>query len=372
MTISDTAGFPVTSHKWDESEEKSLNNSLSIAARRFFEEPHSFCWSGGSSGLSGSGFAQVEAGDEVWCLRRWPEGFQEERLRFIHRGMSRSRANGFTGAPKLAKTAGGDTIVNLDGVLFEAQGWLAGETLSRRSFRDEPLPNVVTPLPMGILSSLADATGHFHLATKTLAVESEDEKRTIRAHFDEVARDVKACRETLLANARSRSADEERTIALRWLGLLPDALARAEAALRRNPTDALSASVLCHGDLWSAHAHFEGERFVGFTDFENVFLGSPSSDLAHLILHFNGWSSREAVLSAYEMVAPLSEADKRLLPVAAVADLAWESNWSLGSLYDDGHPLATAQREAHENNLRELLPSLEQVVAEFENAPPDL
>ncbi|MGH3087483.1 MAG: hypothetical protein ACRDSJ_09220 [Rubrobacteraceae bacterium] len=118
---------------------------------RFFDERHSFCWVGGSSGLSG--FAKVESGDKLWCLRRWPDGFSEERPRFIHRAMSRSRENGFTGVPELAKTNAGDTVVNRDGVLFEAQAWLAEEPLSGRSFQNEPLPNVVSPPPTEVLFS---------------------------------------------------------------------------------------------------------------------------------------------------------------------------------------------------------------------------
>lgn len=344
------------------------DQSMSAAVERFFEEPHRISWVGGSSGMSGSGFARVETGDEVWFLRRWPDGFPKERLRFIHRTMSRNRANGFTGVPDLARTFEEDTIVDLDGVLFEAQEWLAGEPLSRRSFRDEPLPNVVSPLPTGILSSLAEAAGRFHLTTKTLDVESEDEKRTIQTQFEEVARDVKARRETLLADVRSRSANEEREVALRWLELLPNALALAEAALRKNPTGARNTPVVCHGDLWASHVNFDRGDFMGLTDFENVFFGSPSSDLAHLVLHFNGWSSRETVLSAYERAAPLSEADKKLLPVAAIADLVWEAAWSLKSLCDGDHPPTPTQRKAHETNLRELLPSLKQITAGLENS----
>lgn len=318
--------------------------------------------------MSGSGFARVETDNKVWCLRRWPDGFPKERLRFIHRTMSRSRANGFTGVPNLARTFKEDTIADLDGVLFEAQEWLAGEPLSRRSFRDEPLPNVVTPLPTGILSSLAEAAGRFHLTTKTLDVENEDEKRTMQSQFEEVARDVKAHREILLANVRSRSADEEKEISLRWLRLIPNALALAEAALRKNPTGARNAPVVCHGDLWASHVNFDRGDFVGLTDFEKVSFSSPSSDLAHLVLHFNGWSSRKAVLSAYERAAPLSAVDKELLPVAAIADLAWEAHWSLKSLYDGYHPPTPTQRKAHETNLRELFPSLKQIIAGLKNS----
>jgi aminoglycoside phosphotransferase (APT) family kinase protein len=123
-------------------------------------------------------------------------------------------------------------------------------------------------------------------------------------------------------------------------------------------------STLCHGDLWAPHVHFDGTTFVGFTDFENLHLGSPAVDLAHLMLHFNGWPARDAVVDAYDKVSPLGE-DEALLPAAAVADLAWEGCWSLTELYGGDHRLLPAQRRAHVTNLRALLGSLESIAGEL-------
>ncbi len=338
-------------------------SDLLDAARHFFREPHHFFASGGSSGLSGSDFARVETDGASWCLRKWPSSFQKSRLHFIHRALLDSRANGFSGVPALATTSEGDTVLDLGGRLFDAQEWLAGQPLSGRAIWDMPVPNVVQPLQPGMLASLTAAVARFHRSTAGLEPEHCHENLPLLAQLTEVTRDAQARREALLTEVRARAGDHDRRIALRWLELLPTAIALAEATLRDRPVGARGASTLCHGDLWAPHVHFDGTTFVGFTDFENLHLSSPIVDIAHVILHFNGWPARDAVVDAYGKVSSLGE-DEAVLPAAAVTDLAWEGCWSLTQLYGGDHRLRPAQKQAHLTNLRALLGSLELIVAE--------
>jgi Ser/Thr protein kinase RdoA (MazF antagonist) len=295
---------------------------LRDAARHFFREPHCFSASGGSSGLSGSSFARVDVRDTSWCLRAWPADFREGRLRFIHRALLRSRADGFSSVPPLALTNEGDTVLDLDGRLFDAQEWLTGQPLSGRPVWDRPMPNVVQSLQPRMLASLTAATARFHRSTTGFKAEGEDEKKPLLVQLTEVARDAEARREVLLTEVRVRTEDGDRRVALRWLELLPAAIAPAETTLRDRPVCASSVSTVCHGDLWAPHVHFDGTTFVGFTDFGSLHLGSPAVDLAQLILHFNGWSARYAVVDAYCKVSSLGE-DEAELPAAAMVDLAW-------------------------------------------------
>ena len=163
---------------------------------------------------------------------------------------------------------------------------------------------------------------------------------------------------------RVRTEDGDRRVALRWLEPLPAAIALAETTLRDRPVCASSVSTVCHGDLWASHVHFDGTTFVGFTAFGSLHLGSPAVDLAHLILHFNGWSARYAVVDAYCKVSSLGE-DEAVLPAAAMVDLAWEGYWSLTRLYGGDHRLSPAQKQAHVTNLRTLLGSLELIIGEI-------
>ena len=262
------------------------------AARHFFREPHYFSASGGSSGLSGSSFARVDVRDTSWCLRAWPADFRKGRLRFIHRALLRSRAEGFSGVPALAVTNEGDTVLDLGGRLFDAQEWLASQPLSGRTVWERPMPNVVQSLQPGMLVSLTASVARFHNSTTGLRAEREDEQGPLLLRLTEVAREVEARCGVLLACVRARAEDDDRRIALRWLELLPAAVALAEATLRERPVCASGVSTVCHGDLWATHVHFDGTTFVGFTDYENLHLGSPAVALAHLVLHFNGWPAR--------------------------------------------------------------------------------
>ena len=108
--------------------------------------------------------------------------------------------------------------------------------------------------------------------------------------------------------------------------------------------------------------HFDGPAFAGLVDFEGLHFGSPALDLAQLILHFNGWSSRDAVLRAYESIRPLRNEDLSVLPIVAAVDLVSEGIWSLGLLYGERDHLAPIESRAHEANLGALLGSLEMIV----------
>jgi len=153
---------------------------------------------------------------------------------------------------------------------------------------------------------------------------------------------------------------------LRWSELLPKAVEAAREVCGDLPEGPRLGYVLCHGDLWPAHVHFEGDAFVGFTDFESLCFASPALDLAQLVLHFGGWRIREDVLRGYDRVAPLDERDRSLLPVEAVADLADEGYWALEALYGAVSSRTTAaQRTAHSLNLRGLLEPLELVTEEM-------
>lgn len=155
-------------------------------------------------------------------------------------------------------------------------------------------------------------------------------------------------------------------MALRWLELLPRAIASAREISETLPEATTEDCILCHGDLWPAHVHFDGDTFIGFTDFESLCFATPALDLAQLVLHFGGWEIRGDVLRSYETVAPLNERDRAVLPLEAVADLAGEGYWSLEALYGHVSSRTTStQRAAHALNLRKLIGSLEQVVEEM-------
>ncbi len=325
------------------------------AARLFFLEGGVSVLEG-SPGYSGSAFARVESSGRRWLLRRWPTGFGAGRLLFVHRVLIESRAEGFEGVPRLARTDSGQTIVEIAGRLYDAQELLPGRPLSVQYPGSGLSPNLAVRLLPRRLVTLAEALARFHRSTSRLQPEPEREIGPLPERLRELAVEVDVRRAALLEGVRERAHGKERETAKRWLDLLPSALSVAREVSEKLLGGSRSAYVLCHADLWPAHVYFDGDAFVGFVDFESMVFASPTLDLAQLIGHFDGWGAWEDMLRAFERIAPLEEWCRAALPLEIVADLASEGIWSLWALY--GEPLSRttrAQREAHTLNLDILL-----------------
>ena len=341
---------------------------LREAARRFFPRQHTVSVVGRSSGFSGSVFARVEASGASWCLRRWPWGFGEERLRFVHRVLVEGRAGGFSGLPDLAENEAGETALVLADGLYDAQEWLAGEPLCGANAMGSggPTPNVVAAVSRAQIASLATSLARFHLSAAHLSPEPADPTSPLSTRLARLAEVAQARHEPLLSAVQARAEGEERRVALRWLELLWRAADAASEAREIFPEGSGRGYTVCHGDLWPAHVHVDGDAFVGFTDFESLSFASPALDLAQLVLHFGGWEIREDVLRSYERVARLGERDRSLLPAEALVDLADEGYWALEELYSPtGSRIPKEQRTAHLLNLRELLVSMGQIAQEM-------
>ena len=337
---------------------------LREAAHRFFPRGHVVSAAGRSPGFSGSLFARVEASGKYWYLRRWPQDFEEERLRFVHRVLLESRARGFAGLPDLARTENGETFLALADGLYDAQEWLAGRSLAGvgPSGSGEPVPNVAHKISSARIAVLAASLARLHLSTAHIPLEPADHSSPLFERLTRLAEATVARQDLLITAVRTGAEGPERRVALRWLELLPGAVEAARVACDDFAEEPHRGFALCHGDLWPAHVHFEDDAFVGFTDFESLCFGSPALDLAQLVLHFGGWEIREDVLGHYGRVAPLDRRDRSLLPLEAVADLADEGYWALEESYGAASRRTTAaQSAAHSSNLRELLGSLESV-----------
>ena len=345
---------------------------LDVAARHFFAAPPRAAVTplGAAAGHSGSGFARVEVAGRAWCLRRWPPGFDRARLDFIHRVLARSRAGGFGGVPALATTDAGGTVLDLDGHLYDAQEWVRGAPLDDRpgaADRSRPAANAVRPVPGETLNSLAAQLARFHRSTADLRPSALAEQHPLDRQLAALSAGLAERCQVLEVAVRESERSVGRRVAMGWLAVLPRAVALAERALRAHPGAARSVSTLCHGDLWPRHVFMDGAQFGGFVDFERLVFSSPAFDLAQLVVHFNGWGARAAVVDAYAAIAPLGDDDRAVLPAAAALDLAGEGLWSLGELYGAGRgPDDGADRATHGANLRLLLASLEAVVGELE------
>jgi Ser/Thr protein kinase RdoA (MazF antagonist) len=334
---------------------------LYLAAEAFFAAPYTCIFLGASSGFSGSAFARVEAKNGTWCLRRWPLGTAPATLSFIHAGLLHSRSRGFRGVPRVAATATGETVVHLDNIAFDAQEWVTGASLAPAIGEESPVPNPVCPLSPEHLVQLAAALADFHQSTSDLSPPPSARRPSLAERLTVMGHELERQQVTLEAWIRIEPSDALRELARAWLTLLPDAIARAIARSAPHATLPEAAGAVIHGDLWAPHVFFAGASFSGFVDFESLAWDAPAVDLAQLILHFNGWDERAAVLNVYGDHRALTATEHALLPAAAVLDLAGEGLWSLGILAAAaGRP---PHRDRHVANLQALFHSLHALVS---------
>lgn len=314
---------------------------------------------GASPGYSGSIFGRVETSTGTWRLRQWESNFEKGRLRFVHRALLESHSGGFRGVPRLARTSDGDTIVRVAGHLYDAQEWTTGRTLSEVPTGDGPAPNVALRVSSERLIALAGAVARFHVSTSRLHPEGDHEVDSLIRRLEELGDEFEGRLQGLREGVRNRADAAQRRIASEWLDVLPGALVLASEVSLDLPSEGCYRA-LCHGDLWPAHAHFQGDDFVGLTDFEALAFAPPTLDLAQLVAHFGGWEIQAEVVRSYERFASLEERHRAALPLEVIADLASEGLWSLEALYTrTSIELTRAQRMAHEHNLRLLLGCLE-------------
>ncbi len=261
----------------------------------------------------------------------------------------------------MAKARDSDTVVRVAGYLYDAQEWTAGQTLSPQWSGEGAVPNVAVRVPPRRLLALAEAVARFHASTARLHPEGDYEVDPLTRRLDKLVDATEGSLEDLQAGVRHRADGAQRTIATRWLDLLPKALRTAREASLWLPPNEKGSQVLCHGDLWPAHTHFQGDDFVGFADFESLAFAPPALDLAQLLAHFGGWEVRKRVMRSYGRFAPLAERYWAVLALEVVADLASEGLWSLEALYlEPFSELTGGQRTAHAHNLHALIGYLEE------------
>ena len=335
---------------------ESINLDLHRAAASFFSGKYSFTVLGGSSGYSPSQFAQIQdASGGKWCLRRWPVGMSETRLRFIHDALLYSYSNGFTGVPALRRTLDGNSYIRREAHLYEVQAWMQGMPLGQRRPFGASMPNAVAHVEWKRLRDLVKALAAFHSSTAEFTVPG-DAVIPIAHQFVRLKQNF----ETFHEQIRRNEVRTNHEVIRQWLDRLPYLLSLADTLIAAHPQAAQSAATLCHGDLWPQHVFFNRGRFSGFTDFESLCFTSSIVDLAQVILHFTEWSACACVVEMYQNTRLLSREEIALLPAAAALDLVSEGCWAIEALRlnrSDHLP-----QQSHRKNLQMLLPSVELIL----------
>ena len=270
---------------------------------------------GSGGGFSGAAVWRGERDESTaYCLKRWPSGTTDQRLRQVHRWMGVARSAGAAVVPRVHPTTTGDTVVADSGCCWDVTEWMPGTP----DLSDDPKPE------------------QWAAACATLA----ELHRAWAGHHTEVA-PVPAVRRRLRL-----LADWERTVTRRTFELLPE----AERVFLDDVRRQIAASVgWCRRELhaWEAvplpvfpclcdgrpeHFLFAGRAVAGVIDYGAMKVDTPAVDLARLLGEDSGSRGANYALglTAYADTRPPAAVPEPLVrTLADTGVMCAAANWQL-------------------------------------------
>ena len=282
---------------------------------------------GDAGGFSGARFWRVEVSSVTYCLRRWPrEHPSPEKLTWIHGVLRHVAQQGLTCLPIPLKSRQATTFLTArDGHLWELAPWMPGAA----DYRHNP--------SRPKLQSALQAIGRFHRAAASLPGQvSLPGHATLPGHLGE-APTTSPGLQNRLRMLRQWTAGGGRQLAAAvaggdsvaggdWPELADRAQALIDIADRRAPRLADQIEQVaqlpvilqpCIRDVWHAHILFQGEEVSGIVDFGAMRRETVCGDVARLLgsLAENDQVAWRDGLDAYEQCRPLTETERRLVPL---------------------------------------------------------
>jgi len=305
------------------------------------------------------------AGDVV--LRRWPAEASAARIHFTAEALDLAHAATGGLVPTIDPVPGKpeERSLLVRGHRFSRSPYLPGRPLGRYGgFRTPSGETIDVPLHEStevhaLVASVARLIGEVHVATGSVATRRAAPVLTLAAKLREV-RNVWFEQRKLLGD----KAAEQRDIR-RWLRCGNRIIPTCSDLLRNEEAQLTDRSVVLHGDLWPAHVLVQGRdearTITGLVGWTSATAGSPVLDLAALAVHMRGWSAAltEAVVESYSEVAPLTPAQRRLVPVVAALDLVARVAWLLQLAYLDDRMINHPALPVLRSGLKTLLDALE-------------
>jgi hypothetical protein len=316
-----------------------------------------------AEGFSGALILRIQAGEQTWCLRRWPRnGLARDRLQALHRFLWHLSACGIAVLALPATALTRETLVEHQALLWQMEPWLPG----RADFHQHP-SEVRLRSAMQTLAQIHRAAARYESPS--------DGRQWFGSH---PAAPSPACRERLqILRAWSASRCDEarhhlqaqapaefRCLALDILRGFQSACGPVERellALHDVPVPVHP----CLRDLWHDHLLFTGEELTGVVDPSSARTENVASDLSRLLgsLLEDDRSRWEAALALYDQQRPLSIDERRLVFV-----LDRSSVLLSGLTWIDRH----LQGHVDEQTLPRVLPRLDAILRRLRRLPGDV
>ncbi len=253
---------------------------------------------GNRGGFSGARLWRGQGAAGQFCLRAWPIGEVDLRVRWVHRLMDHARGKGLDFVPAVYRTRQDDTVIVAAHRVWEMTQWLEG----RADFVENPSP--------ARLEAACEALARLHLAWEDFSGPAEScpaVRRRLEVLTDWQRLLTSGWRPLDMPNpqlACVQGAAERawRVLPERLEAITVPLLHWAEHRRRVQP---------CLCDLWHDHLLFVGERLTGLVDYGSVKPDQVAVDLARMLGSLVGDDADrwQHGLDAYRRIRPL-EADE--------------------------------------------------------------
>lgn len=251
---------------------------------------------GNAGGFSGTRLWRF-SGESDYCLRRWPSGVSEARVRRAHRGLARLADAGIDYVPVSYAWRDGSTAVLAAQHWWELTPWLPGTAAVER----RPSPARIMAAMQGLARvhrAWAEAetgqTGHpiptLHRRWQ-LAEQSASAAGMIHRRMDTLPNPLP-------------------WVAARMTDAIRQHLPRVQQRLQAASTCSVPLQ-LCIRDVRRDHLLFVGDRLTGIVDFAAMGRDSVATDLARLLAEWDP-CVRQMVLDSYVVIRPLSDRECEL------------------------------------------------------------
>ena len=256
---------------------------------------------GNAGGFSGSLIFKVNASDQSYCLKRWPESTQIEKLVWIHRVLIFVVANGCGEVVTPLSTTSGKTIVQNPQGVWELTKWSAGK------------PNYLEHPHESKLKAGLDFLARFHQAAARFFFNfARSDNVGMSCHrldsFQNIVASVRPSDPSVINLPQDRFShfvEKGRGFADR----LRDSL-----LVFRNQQLPVHPVIR---DIRAEHLFYENQELVAVIDYGAMRIDSVACDLARMLGDCcqNQNHCLSAGLDHYHSIRPLSEVERNLTPL---------------------------------------------------------
>lgn len=274
---------------------------------------------GSAGGFSGASLWRVQSSAGEFCVRRWPhEHPSRERLEFIHAVLCHAADDGLAFVPAPLADRNGQTVIELQGSLWEVTRWMPGVA----DFHRRPSPARLAAA-MRALAMMHRAFGKQASATLRTPPSLAERRELLEWLIAEGEERIRASLPRLAWRAFALRVQR----IVDWFRQVAPIV---QSRLRRAGSPALPIQP-CARDIWHDHVLFTGDEVTGIIDFGAMRSDSRVFDVARLLGSLVGddrdaWRSG---LERYGQLLPLSAQEAGLLRLAdATTVLLSAMNWA--------------------------------------------